>query len=294
VQIRVYNSAGELVKVVYSGAASLLPTALNPDKSAFVGGLDSVIVPLPGRLANGATSASWDGGNDGGQWVKAGVYYLKLEAVDSFGQTTSLSTTLSVLPAPSESWLRIANDAGEMVWQQRVPAPVTDFDLSGSVLALAGEGQAGATLNGVKVTLRNGGGAAGSFTWDGRNSQGQLVASGVYSVTLSSVETGGQVRVETAKLTVLRGADADLMGSAVLGPNPVRGQDWVELRYQPQPDLIASAELFTLAGERVAGQSDPAQSGSLRFSVSNLSSGVYACVLHLGQQRRVMKLAVIR
>jgi hypothetical protein len=291
---RVYNAAGELVRVLYDGGATQLPISLVPDKDSFVGGLDQVGLPLNGRLSNGATALFWDGSNSAGQWVSAGTYYVKLEAVDSFGHITSLGAAVSVLPPPGEAWLRLSNDAGELIWQAQLPVLATGFSLNSETLGIAGEGQAGSGLGVLKITLDEPRGTSPQLQWDGRNSQGHLVSSGVYNLVLSTTQQGGASTVQVAKVSVLRGADGDLLGDAVLGPNPVKGQPWVELRYTPYAGLGAYAELYTLAGERVAQGADPTLSGSLRLPLGGISGGVYVCVVRQGPARKVMKLAVLK
>ena len=290
---RVYNSAGELVKQLYDGRTNVLPQGLNPDKGAFVGGWDQVRLPLPGVLAGGATALLWDGSNDAGQWVGAGTYYVKLEAADSFGAVTSLNAPVTVLPAPSEAWLRLSNDAGELIWQSRVPGGARGFSLSDATVALAGEGQ-GASGPALRIQVGLGNGGALSVDWDGRNSGGRLVSAGVYNLSLSSAQPGASTVVQSAKVSVLRGSDADLLGAAILGPNPALRVDEAQLRYAPRPGLPARVELYNLAGERVEQAEDPAQSGTLRLKLGRLASGTYVCVLRQGPQRRVMKLAVVR
>jgi hypothetical protein len=288
---RVYNSAGELVRTLYEGGSSQQPLQLLPDKQNFVGGWDQVWIPLPGQLAGGATGLAWDGSNAGGQWVSAGTYYLKLESIDSFGHTTSLIAPVGVLPAPTEAWLRLSNAAGELVWQHPLGAAATAFSLSGDSIALSGEGR---PVSGppLRITVHLGNGLSVDVDWDGHTSQGRLADAGVYHLSLSSAQPGQATQVQSAKLAVIRGEDADLLAGAILGPNPAK--DEAQLRYTPQAGYPARIELYSLAGERVLAAGDLSASGRIVLDLRGLSGGVYLGVLRAGPQRRVLKLAVVR
>jgi hypothetical protein len=294
---RVYNAAGELVRKLYEGGVSVLPSTLNADRPAFLPGDGGVKWPLSdgGRLADGSTQLIWDGVNDSGQWVGAGVYYIKLESTDSFGHSSSLIAPVTVLPQARQAWLRISNAAGEIVWERPLGVSATAFSLNTQVVALAGDGQPGSSSNGLHITLLAGGVPVGSIHWDGRNNRGRLLDSGTYTLTLSRSQADDASEVRSAKISVLRGTDADLLSQAVLGPNPLRDQDWVELRYPPVAGLEADAVLYTLSGERVAEAADPTLTGRLRLHLRpELSGGIYVCLLRVGQQRRVFKLALVR
>ena len=61
-----YNSAGELVRRIYSGGAQTIPSTLDGMGSLLVAGSGSVTLQLGGQLAAGGTSLSWNGTNDAG------------------------------------------------------------------------------------------------------------------------------------------------------------------------------------------------------------------------------------
>jgi hypothetical protein len=293
-EARVYNSAGELVRTLYVGAASEEPTELDLDKNDFVGSQDKVDLLLHGQLSGAPNGLSWDGSNDGGQWVSAGSYTIQVQVTDPFGQTSSFFKPVTVLPVQSETWLNLTNEAGETVWAQHLSTPVSNWSLSSESIVLAGEG----TGNGapvLRINLDLAGGGTSFVDWDGRGANGRLLNSGVYQLTLSSIQPGQSARVQTKTITILRGADADLLAGAILGPNPAHGVDTVQVRYTPVANLDgASAELYTLDGGRVTTALDPGKTGTIVLPVSSLSGGVYACVVTLGPARRVLKLAVVR
>jgi hypothetical protein len=294
ISVRVYNEAGEVVQTLYDGSASVLPQALNLDRDAFVGGLDRVSLLLPGVLSNAPLGLGWSGSNANGQPVAAGSYYIKLESTDPFGTTQSYIKPVIVLPGTTVSSLRLVNEAGETVWHQTIGAAVTGLSLSSDTVALEGEGN-GTGAAAVKLTLQLADGSTQVVPWYGSNDQGRLVDSGVYQVIVSSTQPGQAASVSTKRLTVIRSADGNLLGSAMLGPNPAKDVDRLTLSYTPVAGLDgATAELYTLAGGRVAVGMDPALSGTLRIELGNLSGGVYLCVVKMGEQRRVMKVAVVR
>ena len=293
VTARVYNSAGELVRTLYDGGISQLPSSLPLDRSSFVGGLDRVTASLPGALS-GAVSLSWNGSNESNRVVGAGTYYIKLEATDAFGMTTALTTPVTVLPAPAQAQLTLSNDAGEIVWQQSLPASAVGFSLDASVVAVAGAGQPGSGSTVLRLWVKDSSGTLVPVLWDGRNGQGRLVQPGAYTLSLSSTQAGGSTQVQSAKVTLLRGSDAPLLGDAYLVPDPAVHADSAQLRYSNASGLPAEVEVYSLLGERVLAANDPLATGVLRLDLSRLSSGVYLCVVHQDIQRRVMKLAVVR
>jgi len=75
-------------------------------------------------LANGSSTVVWDGNNDNSGSVGGGMYTIKAEIVDPFGQVTSLVQSVQVLPGGSQQSLDIFNSAGELVRTIRLPVPV--------------------------------------------------------------------------------------------------------------------------------------------------------------------------
>jgi hypothetical protein len=80
-----------------------------------LGGADGVTIQFPGVLNTGGSSVFWGGLNDSAMLVKGGVYTIKAEITDNFGQVTSLIKVVQVVPGGAQQLLRIFNSAGETV-----------------------------------------------------------------------------------------------------------------------------------------------------------------------------------
>ena len=313
---QVYNSAGEVVRSLYSGYISAEPSTLLLTLGAILPG-QSTVLQLPGQTGSG-TAVAWTGVNQGGQAVAPGFYYVKVELTDPFGATTSLTQPVTVLPAPGQAWISVSNSAGETVWRTSVAPGAAAFSHSSwalvmgltllaaalgvaggarsvlyKIVAMAGVGTTGVSGTGVGITVTLAGGGTQVLGWDGTNGQGLPVAPGVYTVALVSSQAGSSTLVQTTKVDVLRGPDGKLLSGAVLGPDPATGGS-ASLRYDPSNGLAAHVTVYTLAGERVAGADDWGLSGSVDLDLHRLASGIYVCEARQGTMRRVMKLAVVR
>jgi flagellar hook assembly protein FlgD len=98
--VRLYNSAGELVRTVQvatdSGTAA-------PSKISVKG--DGKAIALDPAKANtvvfdlGSSSLTWDGTNDAGVLVQSGTYFVQLAAMGEGGATTVQSTSITIIEA---------------------------------------------------------------------------------------------------------------------------------------------------------------------------------------------------
>lgn len=293
----IYNSAGELVRRLYRGAAQFAPTELRTEGGEVLAyGLNPLVLALEGALegiGNGPVSLlAWDGSNDAGQPVDGGLYRLSAELRDSFGSVQTLNLAVQVLPAAPRQRLRIYNSAGEQVAELALPAqPGLRLLKVPDSVALESPAGPGSKLS---IVLQ---GPAGELAveWDGRNSRGEPVSQGAYLLELSVESPGAGVRREHKLVQVLRGPHLDGLEAAA-APQPWRGGP-LRLRFQPKPGLLR-LDLFNLAGERVRTQAGAADTGVLDVpDPAGLAGGVYLAVLEWtapGQapRRQVLKLAL--
>jgi hypothetical protein len=308
-QVMLYNSAGERVKLLYEGAAQTLPLDINLSAQLLqTGGGASVELDMGGRLAGGQTLLSWFGDNDNGQGVRGGVYYFKLEYLDTFGSKTSYVKSVQVIEGQGANFMAVYNSAGEEVYRRSVGSPGTtyssfslDANPDGGV-ALSYD-SAGASLNPLTGTLVDGQGNQVPFSWDGRNSQGLPLASGVYSVRLVNESQGG-TQVVARQVTLIKDVDAGLPFDPFIAPNPIiPGNFGVPTRlcvtYPAGALLSARANFYNQAGERVAQGDDVAAGGKLWIDYGQLASGVYLVEVEGRYNsgalyRKVLKLAIVR
>jgi flagellar hook assembly protein FlgD len=305
VTINIYNSAGEIVKNLYSGDSEYPASQAQVEQNATGNG--GTEVDITGLDGNAGPDVIWSGTNNGGQSVESGAYYVQISSTNSFGQTVTESKSVSIVSAAGSVTLGIYNSAGELV-----------DNLSGEIATLSSEptgmslpaGQNGVvastdpTQGGLKINLTLADGQTTSVFWDGMSSQGQPLQSGNYLVTLSQTSAGSSEVLKTSPVVLLATKDLSANGmanSALVLPNPVAGT-WFDVQYQPASagtgSYTAVGMLYDLAGQRVAVATDEG-SGTLHFS-GDWSSGIYLLdfEVHNGSSgtlaRRVLKVAIVR
>ena len=290
--VDIYNEAGELVARVAAGVGVYgQPTGLRGDTVAFI--------PDDGQsallwISGSSASVRWDGANGGGQFVGSGTYTIRIGLTDSFGSVTSYSQDVQVLRKSTAIQVNVYNSAGELVRRLSQTAGTLqggNFSLSKDVLAISG-------LSGDDVQLRWGGQASPTMLWDGRDSNGNYVSSGVY--VISTVDAADHA-VSSKSIMVLRGAPTQDLGVSFGSPNPSRPDTGpVVLLVQGLMGGSASGVVYDLAGEKVAFLSFVAGPDRLLWDVQAkaYSGGVYWLEATLinpeGQKRIVTKLALIR
>jgi flagellar hook assembly protein FlgD len=301
----VYNAAGERVRVLFDGAASVLPPEIQLDKTVIRSGVDTVSLNLLGQLSTGGTVLSWQGQNDSGQAVRGGVYYFKVEYTDPFGQVTSFTKSIQVLEGSGGQHLDFYNSAGELVDRvdlSSLSKTATSFSFDKDSLAAA-YSASGAALDAIQVSLHFADNTVLTLPWTGRGMDGQPLHSGTYTAVLVNEDQGG-AQVASKSFTIIRGQDQDLSWTPLIGPNPAPAAGTallgrvLQLRYPAGELLEPSAELYNLAGEKVSEVRDDLGSGTLWLSYEEKASGVYVAVLR-GRllsgvpYRRVLKVAIV-
>jgi hypothetical protein len=278
VVIAAYNSAGELVKSLYSGAASVLPGQLDLGSASLGLGVGGLQMGFPGTLADGSNVLVWNGKNDGDQDVSGGAYYIKMETKDSFGKVTSVIYAVQVVDASPTQFLAVHNSAGERV--REIPLPgnlvLNGFKAENEILLLG----PGSAQGSMKISLRGAGGSVYSADWDGKNDAGSIVDAGVYSLVLISRQAGTETRVDSKGVQVLRAPGGNPALEARLHENPLPpSSPALRLSYPHWPGATASAVLYNLAGERVA--EGVGYGGGMSIGAGHLSSGIYLLRLEI-------------
>ena len=285
VSVGAYSSSGERIRSLYQGPASVLPGTLVLDRATLDLGGALLQIAFPGTLSGGLKSLAWDGGNDSGQSVSTGIYYIKMDSVDPFGKSTSLIVAVQVIDARPVQYLSVFNSAGERLRQ--IPLP-TGLALNGLSLGADTLIVGGAAPAALKVDLHMGLGQSYSSSWDGKNDAGAYVASGIYSIVLVSRQGPEEARVVSKSVQVLRAPEEDAASLArpLLNPLPAT-QRQLSIVYPAQAGQRGSLSLYSLAGEMVGRAGNSGQAGQVSIDCGRLGAGIYVARLEIKDGTRV-------
>jgi hypothetical protein len=284
-KVKIYNSAGELVAVLYEQLPLYkMPTGLSPLSATFVpdqGG--SGVLKLMGP----DLPLVWSGETATGQFVDSGIYNVVVEVKDAFGTSTTWSESLTVLRTDVSTEVEVYNSAGELVWHEHaVPKSPGLVGISGRELA------PGTGSSGLKITY--GSGSSDWLTWNGTGSLGQALSSGTYMVKVTQSGTGG--KTTTSYSIALIQANVQVFAWAAAAPNPVpTGSQSVMISLQgAAPGITAWGEVYNLVGEHV-GSLSVASSGNLRWDIpSRLAAGVYLIQVSARDSQGRLKTAPVK
>ena len=302
VTVHVYNSAGELVRLLYSGPSQGLPGGFKVNGAVVQPGSGAISLEFGGALGTGSNILLWSGQNDTGQNVSGGIYHIKVEMHDQFGQTTSWTHEVTVIPAAPRQSLNIYNSAGELVRRLDLASSsaITDLsfgDASGGAFVVPDDVASG----GLPLRVKDAQGTQSVVTWDGRNSQGAPVASGNYNIQLISQMDSGQAVLATRGVVVLKDPNSQAAPDVRVVPAPLGPQDHeLNFVYGPLPlGCNAVVRLYNLAGDLVAQGVSTPSGDRIILAVGNWSSGIYLAEFEVREggglrSRRALKLAMRR
>jgi hypothetical protein len=288
--VSVFNSNGERVALLYSGGVSMLGAAPALLGSAVQPGFVGASLLFDGILQSGANQVAWLGMNDSGAPVAGGVYTFQVNATDSFGRVSSYSIPINVIQPVGDNEINIFNSAGELVYHESfrsLTVSATELQLNDNAFSPQ-QGK----LNG---TLRSSNGAQVPWSWDGRASDGHLVAPGIYTVQLVNVQAGQGGRTELKQVQVLTAPEG-------LDPSPKLLSLGGALILRFDPTVMRSApqlRLYNLAGELVPGRQSLSAAGEMTVVLPQAASGVYVLVMDYEspsgtRQRRILKTALVK
>ena len=303
--VSVYNSAGEVVRNLYSGTSQTMPTALNL-QSLVLNGQQGYQMTLDGQLANGQDSLFWNEANDAGQQVDNGVYTFQVQVRDQYNHISTLVQQVAVASGQGTNTLEVFASNGEVVYQMaldRSNGDLVSFSLPNGPQFAVGLDASGSPLpkTGLLIALNNSKGADGTVLWSGLGLSGQLLQSGIYTVQLLQSGAGGSVILESRQVVLLR-TGTPQGGNIRLVPNPAGtgagGGTKVTLFYTPSVSGSALAEVYNIAGERVTMGIDSSNSGKISLDMTHAASGTYIVSLTIRDNgmvlyRKVAKLAVV-
>jgi uncharacterized repeat protein (TIGR01451 family) len=268
VTMAVYNEAGEVVRRFPVKYLSKTVDSIVLSSNGVISTVgDSVTIAWGG----GRVLDTWDGTNNSGQMVANGAYYVKVDNVDSYGTTTSVTKSLSVVRAMSDVGLTVYNHAGEAVRHlaETFSGPmdnITQARVTASVINPTNGASGGVTTSSVMS------GSALLGTWDGRNDQGSIVANGQYYIEVKVSDGKGNHSTVQLAVAVLASRDG---GNVVVKPNLLTLGKPVGIIDGGVAGGTVSVKVFSLTGGLVESLNGVPGSGMVSLNSTNLTSGMY-------------------
>jgi len=269
-QVAVYNSAGELVKVI-------LVTKSATGVDGVTGESDTVIDHVGDEVElfwKGVPIGVWDGTNADGKAVKNGEYYVKVDSVDPYGVTKTVTLDVTVNRKVARLDITIYNASGEAV---RHLTSVEAANLGPDVNAVALSTdviQPNANLAGVASTLTINLPNGTQATWDGRSDAGATVSDGQYYVEVKTEGDSGETTVVVKTVAVLgvpAGKAVTAMPNALSAANPTA-------RFVAPVGTTVKVVVYSTAGEKVAVAWGAPGSGEAVWDGTTAAAGFYLAV----------------
>ena len=233
----------------------------------------------------------WDGTNSNGQFVKNGVYYVKVAERDQFGRTSVKIEAVQILNQGNLYEIRVFNSAGELVRNIVFPSNFTKLDFApdrlvpaDALVEITGDGSPSSGV-GIDVGVSFPPGTA-PIVWDGTNNSGSLVTSGVYTLQLVALHDNGSQTIASAQVQVIA-RPAGLLGKILAAPSPFDmskegSSGTLIFFFNPIPGGQVVAAFYNVAGELVRESVADVNAGKLYLQVGgdSFSSGVYIAVFN--------------
>ena len=295
-KIEAYNEAGEKVKLLVqspiSGNIGDVAMLLNGEAA-------TVFNPATGQLElrfNGIQSPDqqgagpdhtvsffWDASSDSGQQVSQGLYYLKISTTDTYGHVNTKIESIQILRLDVYARINIYNSAGELVRRLQVNN-VANTNVS---LAVDDVIQVGKNSGVINIEYAPG----ASIAWDGLNSEGRTVESGVYEMQVEVKTAQGFQIMATKSVTILNAGSNGIISDIKIYPNPAIVSDataGATIKWLTGESGQADIKIYNMAGEMVRGISTSIGAGmsgiiwDLKSSGGDeVSSGLYVVVIYV-------------
>jgi flagellar hook assembly protein FlgD len=268
VTMAVYNEAGEVVRRFPAKYLSKTVDSLNLSSNGVISTVgDSVTISWGG----GRVLDTWDGTNNNGQLVANGAYYVKVDNVDSYGTTTSVTKFLTVARVVSDVGLTVYNHAGEAVRHlaetySGVIDNITQARLTASVIS-----PTNGTSEGVSMTAVMSGSLLLGI-WDGRNDQGRIVNNGQYYIEVKVADGKGDHATVDLPVAVLAPWDG---GKVIVKPNLLTPEKPIGIIDGGVAGGTVKVKVFSLTGGVVESLNGVPGSGVVQLNSTGLTSGMY-------------------
>jgi flagellar hook assembly protein FlgD len=309
--IEAYNEAGEKIKIIGQASINRAVTDFdtltgNTKTDTFNAAEVDLTLRFPGIWTGSETEVpyvdfDWDGTNANGQPASQGIYYIKVIVTDEYGHTNAIVKQVQLLRTEEYVRLSIYNSSGELVRvieQANVPGTQINLEVDDVFYINGG------TSNSTTIKL----GDAGVMQWDGKNSLGSLVSSGMYEVSVEVKDISGYSVISTKTITVLNESSGPIMTDVKFYPNPiVADQDLgavMRICWLGTATGDVTVRVYNIAGELVTKIGARIEDLFVNWNMTanngeSLAPGFYAAVVEADtaqgeRERFVIKLAVIR
>lgn len=325
ITVRVYNSAGEVVRTIASVRANKLMTSAKltingVETGNMISGEDAFEIFLsgvetPASLGTGGTMFGWEGENDQSQFAGPGAYYLKVEETDTYGHTYTITKEISIIDGREYVELNVFNAAGELVKRQRqygnnYSGFAMNIEVDDLITLVPGANN--------NVAIKYTGNAADVLTWDGRTGDGMVVSNGIYELQIT-VKDDIRGIVSTSKTVTVMSEHDKFLGNISLVPNPYTKNDealggieirwdfgaaaWVLNNPMAVPGRI-NIKIMDMSGALVRKLSGSLSAGYVKWDTiaakgNPAAGGVYIVIVEAVSaegylERKIQKLAIIR
>ena len=282
VRIDVYNEAGEVVKQIYTQQLSQPINNIaieSSDSITSLHGADNAVTVY----YQGIAIATWNGTTSNGDPASNGVYYIKVDNIDSSGTVNSTTQQVTVSRSLATSTILIYNEAGEEVknlvtyYDDPGQATILGVQLSSAVIEPGGQG--GGVPNQLKIILSSG----TTVVWDGTGNNGSYVQSGQYFLEVHTTNGNGSETTVIKQVSVDGRSTGSGMGVVSAVPNLLgRGSSVVTFHNNSAMGLLLRVSLYTVDGELI-GPPVTGDNGANppQLNTSGLASGLYLAVVEL-------------
>jgi flagellar hook assembly protein FlgD len=277
VYIDIYNSAGEVVKVipVHSEAQPINNITLSTSNKI-------TALQGPGSIINiyygGVLIGTWDGSNNSGNPVTNGNYAIEVDSVSPVGVVTSVEQNATVNRALSDITANIYNSAGEIVRTlyfmvgDATDSEMTGVNLSANIMNLGSKTSGGAAI--LQIVVNTTGGTPVTLTWDGTNNSATDVTPGTYEIQMHWDNGQGEITNITRSVIVVGGGAS---GTVIAEPNILTaGQTLTTFNGAGIANAwTLHAKVYTIAGELVKSIPGSPGTATAPWDAAGMASGVY-------------------
>lgn len=276
VNIDIYNSAGEVVKVIPVQSFSQPINNITLSASNLITTLQGSGSTI-GIYYNGILIGTWDGANNSGNPVTNGNYMIKVDSTGSTGVVTSVEQQATVNRQLSNITADIFDSSGELVRSlydvvgAGNNAQMTNVNLSASVMTLGSNTHGGSSLLQIVVNTT---GTPVTLTWDGTNNSATDVTPGTYEIELHWDDGEGQTSDITRSVLVVW---SGVSGTVIAEPNALTfGQTLTTFNGTNVAGAwMLNVKIYTIAGQMVTSISGAPGTATTQWTATGIASGIY-------------------